>query len=298
MGISPRKNLMDEFFSLDGWTENTFTSVTAQNLTHLSSSGGGIALFMVEVTPTAGASTSLATGDFVDLRFGFTTSDSKNHPFVQGLNTSTYNTNAFSAAGTQLLTTGVSDSSLLSMFGWARALTNIKMLFVPANVTVNARLSSVNIVSSVTLNSKLIPFPSNSPVSFWSVGSWISTMVFNLDASSLNLTQLDTGVLTPEILPGFWIFNSACRYNAEASTTKTQTATITRQGATVANSPFRLRTRTAAADSGANVVRTTQLYSLEHHPVNRVILDPIVSATHENYLSATHVPYSALTSLL
>lgn len=299
MGISPRKNLMDEFFNLDGWTENTFTTTTSQNLTHLTSSGGGIALLAVEVAPTAGASGSLSNGDYVDLRVGLTTPNVKSHPLSQLLTTSAYPTNLFSVGGSSIGTTSIVDSSLLSLFGWSRALTNAKLILMPANTTLNVRLSSVNFVSNVTVISKLIPFPTTTPISMWSVGSWNSNFLFGLDSvDGLNLSQLDTGVLTPNILPGFWIMSSACRYNAESSVTKTQTVTINRVGAGVTSSPFRIRTRTTAAETGTNVVRTAQLHIMEHHEVNRVILDPVISTTHESYLSAIHIPYKALNSLL
>ncbi len=298
MGISRNKKLVENYFDPTGWVENTFTSITAQNLTHLTSTTGGVALISLEAAPTVGTNISLATGDYADFRAPLlATADGAYHPSHQFLSTSAIGTNIFSSSGSLVPATATFDSSLLNCFGASRILNNLRFVFIPANTTVSMRLASVNLVASATIASKLIPFPDTHPISLFSVGSWTPVGNFSLAGSSLNLTQLDASP-TPIIPPGYWVLNSVCRFNVEASITKTQTITLTRSGASIPEAPYRLPTRTAASDTGTSVYRVCQLYIAERHPVSQVVLTPISSAVNEHYVSALHIPYEGIRQVL
>jgi hypothetical protein len=298
MGISNKKNLLDSYFDLTGWTENTFNSATAQqNLPNLTSTTGGVALISIESAPTAGGSTSLSTADFVDFRAPlFASSDGNNHPSPQFLSNTSLSSNLFSSSGVGIASTTTVDAALLNGFNTLRNVTNLRAVFVPANTTLSIRLASTNLVSSVTIVSKLVPFPVDYPISLFSLGSWANIATLSVSSASVNLTPLDVTPTQP-LPPGFWNFVAATRFNAEAATTKTTTFTISRTGAGMVDSPYRLPIRTAAADTGS-LTRAGQFYAVEHHPVSRVVISPLVSATNESYAAAWHIPYAGLNQIL
>jgi hypothetical protein len=295
MGISPRKNLIDNFFDTSGWASFTLNSTNVLTLTETNHVNGGVVLLFADSVPTVGGSTTLSTGEYAEVRTAFqlAASPTITHPFHNLVAVTNYQSTIFSVSSVAN-TTGIADGLIASIMGLNRLLLNIKILFIPPNANLLIRLGTLNSASVLNAQLKFLPFVI--PSSFYSVGSWTSGLTLGL-SNSTNLTQLDSGILSSPLPPGFWFFLNAMNYNNEPSVTKSQSISITRLGTTPTVSAYKINIRSASTQTG-NTVICCPLTILEKNSVNRVNLVPINSSTTDTYLSAFHIPYVALTQLL